>query len=70
MSTSFSSPIGVRDGEGDNTTEGMRVCPERVFLVCSGRRVIGSGSVVVVVMAGVAVPEPAGDAVNVVGGAS
>ena len=63
MSTSFSSATGVNDGEGDNTTEGIRVCPDRVCLVCSGTRVMESGSAVVVI-AGVAVPDALGEEVT------
>ncbi len=68
ISTSFSSATGVSEGEGDRTTEGMRACPERVCLVCSGTRVMDSGSVAgasVVVIAGVDVPDAPGDEVNV-----
>lgn len=60
MSTSFSSVTGVSDGEGDSTTDGMRVWPCRVLVVCSGTSVIVSamfsGSTVVVI-AGVFTPD-------------
>lgn len=42
ISTSFSPGDGVIDGEGDRTTEGIRPCPDLVFVSGSGNNIIDS----------------------------
>ena len=42
--------VGVSEGEGDSTMEGVRLCPVRVLVVCSGTKVIESGGNVAVIV--------------------
>lgn len=53
ISTSFSSERGAREGEGDNTTEGIRLWPCLDFeSLDSGMRVIVTGAVSVLFSSG------------------